>query len=42
MLRLSDEFGFRPVIVVGGEAGTLASELASRNVPVLLSVGYAT
>jgi len=37
VLRLSDELGFRPVIVGGSEAGLVAGELASRGVAVLLS-----
>ena len=40
--RLQDEFGFRPVIVGGAEAGALAGELASRRIPVLFSVAFDT
>ena len=38
VLRLSDEFGFRPVIVGGEQAGALANTLAERGVPTFLSV----
>lgn len=36
VLGLSDEYGFRPVIVGGHEAWRVAAELARRNVPVLI------
>lgn len=38
VLRLSEEIGFRPVIVGGHEAGAVAGELAARNVPVLFGL----
>ncbi|CAN5630854.1 hypothetical protein BH23GEM11_BH23GEM11_00240 [soil metagenome] len=37
VLRLSDELGFRPIIVGGSEAGEVAAELARRGVVVFLS-----
>lgn len=40
VLGLADEFGFRPVIVGGGEAWKKADELARRDVPVLASVDF--
>jgi hypothetical protein len=39
-LQLGDELGFRPVIVGGDEAWKLASELARRDVPVLVSLDF--
>lgn len=40
VLSLADEIGFRPIIVGGEEAWELASDLASRDVPVLVSVAF--
>ncbi len=40
MLKLADEIGFRPIIVGGEEAWQVASELAAKNIPVLLSVAF--
>jgi imidazolonepropionase-like amidohydrolase len=37
LLRLSDEFGFRSIIVYGYEAHLLAPELKRRHVPVVIS-----
>jgi imidazolonepropionase-like amidohydrolase len=37
VLRLADEFGFKPIIVYGYEAHLLATELARRHVPVVVS-----
>lgn len=37
---LADEFGFRPVIVGGGEAWEVADELARREIPVLVSLDF--
>jgi hypothetical protein len=37
---LAGEYGFRPVIVGGGEAWKVAGTLAARNVPVLVSVDF--
>ncbi len=42
VLKLSDEIGFRPVIVGGEESWQLADELAARGIPVLLSVAFPT
>ncbi len=42
VLRLADEIGFRPIIVGGEEAWQVASELALKDVPVLLSVAFPT
>jgi hypothetical protein len=39
-LLLGDELGFRPVIVGGDEAWKVASELARRDVPVLVSLDF--
>lgn len=41
-LRLSQEFGLRPVIVGGREAWRVAPELRAANVPVLVNVDFAT
>jgi len=40
VLRLAEEIGFRPIIVGGEESWQVAGELASRNIPVLLSVAF--
>ncbi len=40
MLRLSDEFRLRPILVGGAEAWKLAGELKRRDVPVLVSVDF--
>jgi len=40
VLELSDEYGFRPVIVGGGEAWRVADELLEHNVPVLVSLDF--
>lgn len=40
VLGLADEFGFRPVIVGGGEAWKVADELRERSVPVLVSLDF--
>jgi imidazolonepropionase-like amidohydrolase len=37
LLRLADEFGFKPIIVYGYEAHVLAADLARRRVPVVVS-----
>lgn len=37
VLSLSDEIGFRPIVVGAEGAGEVAEELARRNIPVLLS-----
>jgi hypothetical protein len=42
VLRLSEEFRLRPVIVGGNEAWRVASELRARNVPVLVNVDFGT
>jgi hypothetical protein len=42
VLRLSEEFRLRPVIVGGTEAWRVADELRARNVPVLLNVDFGT
>ena len=42
VLMLADEIGFRPVIVGGEEAWQIGAELASRNIPVLVSVAFPT
>lgn len=39
-LKLADEYGFRPIIMGGGEAWKVAEELERRNVPVLVSVDF--
>ena len=41
VLNLASEIGFRPVIVGGEESWQVASELATRDIPVLLSVAFA-
>lgn len=40
VLGLADEYGFRPVIVGGGEAWEVADELARRDIPVLVSMDF--
>lgn len=40
VLELSDEYGFRPVIVGGGEAWKVTDELIEHNVPVLVSLDF--
>jgi hypothetical protein len=40
VLRLSDEYGFRPIILGGDEAWKVADELRRRNVPVLVAVDF--
>ncbi len=40
VLMLSDEYGFRPVIVGGEQAWKVADELAGRRVPVLVNVDF--
>jgi imidazolonepropionase-like amidohydrolase len=40
VLRLADEYGFRPVIVGGDEAWKVADELKARKVPVLVSLDF--
>lgn len=40
VVRLADEYGFRPVIVGGGEAWKVAGVLAEREIPVLVSVDF--
>jgi hypothetical protein len=42
VLELSQEYGFRPVIVGGGEAWRVTDELLERNVPVLVSLDFPT
>jgi hypothetical protein len=42
VLRLSQEFGLRPVIVGGREAWRVAGELRAANVPVLVNMDFAT
>jgi hypothetical protein len=42
VLRLTEEFRLRPVIVGGSEAWRVAAELRARDVPVLLSVDFGT
>lgn len=39
-LKLSDEYGFRPIILGGDEAWKVAAELERRKVPVLVSVDF--
>jgi imidazolonepropionase-like amidohydrolase len=39
VLALSDELGFRPVVVGGAEAGLVADELGRRGITVLLNAG---
>lgn len=40
VIRLSDEYGFDPVIVGGGEAWKVADRLRERNIPVLVDVDF--
>lgn len=40
VLRLADEIGFSPILVGGEEAWQVAGELATKGVPVLLSVDF--
>ncbi|MGW8266963.1 MAG: amidohydrolase family protein [Longimicrobiales bacterium] len=40
VLSLSDEIGFRPIIVGGEEAWRVSDELGPRGIPVLVSVGF--
>jgi hypothetical protein len=40
VLKLADEIGFRPIIVGGEEAWQVSSELAAKDIPVLLSVAF--
>ena len=40
VVGLADEYGFRPVIVGGGEAWKVAEELEDREIPVLVSVDF--
>jgi hypothetical protein len=40
VLSLADEIGFRPIIVGGEEAWELGSDLARRDIPVLVSVAF--
>ncbi len=40
VLELSDEYGFRPVIVGGSEAWRVTDELVEHNVPVLVSLDF--
>jgi hypothetical protein len=40
VLELSDEYGFRPVLVGGGEAWKVSDELREHNVPVLVSLDF--
>lgn len=40
VVGLADEYGFRPVIVGGGEAWMVAGELQERDIPVLVSVDF--
>ena len=42
VLELSQEYGFQPVIVGGGEAWRVTDELLARNVPVLVSLDFPT
>ena len=42
VLELSQEYGFRPVIVGGSEAWRVTGELLERNVPVLVSLDFPT
>jgi hypothetical protein len=39
-MRVSDEFGFKLIVAGGRDSYRLAPELASRNIPVLLSIDY--
>ncbi len=40
VVRLADEYGFRPIIVGGEEAWKVASALEERDIPVLVSVDF--
>lgn len=40
VLRLADEFGFRPVLLGGAEAWQVAPELRRRDVPVVVSLDF--
>lgn len=40
VLGLADEYGFRPLIVGGGEAWKVAAELRERDIPVLVSTDF--
>jgi imidazolonepropionase-like amidohydrolase len=40
VVGLAEEYGFRPVIVGGGEAWKVADELRRREIPVLVSVDF--
>jgi imidazolonepropionase-like amidohydrolase len=40
VLRLSETYGFRPIIVGGDEAGEVADLLRARSIPVLVSVDF--
>ncbi len=40
VIGLADEYGFRPVIVGGGEAWKVADPLLERGIPVLVSVDF--
>ena len=40
VLKLADEYGFRPIILGGGEAWRVAEELLDRDVPVLVDVSF--
>lgn len=40
VLQLSEEFGFRPIIVGGDEAWKVATELKAADVPVLVSLDF--
>ena len=40
VLGLADEYGFRPLIVGGGEAWKVAAELRERDIPVLVSTAF--
>jgi hypothetical protein len=42
VLTLADEYGFRPVIVGGGQAWKVAERLRQRNIPVLVSLDFPT
>jgi imidazolonepropionase-like amidohydrolase len=42
VLRLTEEFGLRPVIVGGSEAWRVAADLRARDVPVLVNVDFPT
>lgn len=40
VIGLAEEYGFRPIIVDGGEAWKVADQLRSRDIPVLVSVDF--